>query len=138
MNKFQIPHHSKNECRFFQQNKISFKTLPFQHLLNETIFVLRTLLLKKRNFQLYSGTILKFEHHTGVRSEKPECVEKDCKIFANLTEIRQLSSDDKEWFDLDEKEIIQISGIINVNAFSSTKLEDECRSRRVRRRVTYG
>lgn len=66
--------------------------------------------------------------------EKPDCVEKDKKILANLSEIQALSN--SKWFDLDEDEIIQISGIINVNAFSSTKLEDECRSRRVRRRVT--
>ncbi len=103
-------------------------------MLNETIFILRTLLFKQRNLNSYSEIILNFEHHTEVRQKKPECVEKDKKVIENLHKIRKQS--DKEWFDLQDEEIIQISGIINVNAFSSTKLEDECLTRRVRRRVT--
>jgi hypothetical protein len=124
----------------FQASGISFKDLPFKQLLNETIFILRGLFLKNKNPKLWTDVVLKLEHHTNVRKEKADCVEKDRKVIANLNEIKkQLENqieDEFSWFHVDESEVIQISGIINVNAFSSTKLEDECRSRRVRRRVT--
>lgn len=77
---------------------------------------------------------MKFEHHTPIRQTKKTCVEKDRKVLANFKAIHKSNDSDPLPFVVED--IIKISGIINVNAFSSTKLEDECTSRRVRRRVT--
>ncbi len=76
---------------------------------------------------------MKFEHHTEIRQRKKVCMEKDRKVLENLDVI---FANGKNGAPFDKEDIIKISGIINVNAFSSTKLEDECSSRRVRRRVT--
>jgi len=131
----QIVHHSQNECPVFQSNAVPFKALPYKSLVNETMFIFRCLVLKHKNPTAWLNVVLKFEHHTKIRMTKPDCVEKDKEVIANLLEIRK-HCDLESWLIIDEQEVVQISGIINVNAFSSTKLEDECRSRRVRRRVT--
>lgn len=76
---------------------------------------------------------MKFEHHTEIRQAKKVCREKDKKVIENL---KTIFKDDINEAPFDIDDVIKASGIINVNAFSSTKLEDECSSRRVRRRVT--
>lgn len=79
--------------------------------------------MKETDPQSWNDIVLKFEHHTAVRMSKPDCVEKDKEVIANLLEIKKhCNSESDSWLTINEDEIIQISGIINVNAFSSTKL----------------
>jgi len=129
---FQIKHHRENECELFQELKSDFESLPEKSLAHETIFTLRCLLLKEnKNVDWWENVIQKLEHHTEIRHSKSVCLEHDRKVCANLKPIYGAN---EKFFS--ESEIIRVCGVINVNAFSAVKLENECGSRRVKRKLT--
>ncbi|CAL8127313.1 unnamed protein product [Orchesella dallaii] len=129
----QIEHHAGNECSIFEQSQVRFTDLPAKSLIDETIFILRLCLLKSKKPSVWNDILMKFEDHNSVRQTKKICVEKDRKVLENLKAIYDKVDDEPPF---ETEDVIKISGIINVNAFSSTKLEDECSSRRMKRRVT--
>lgn len=111
-----VDHHAQNECELFSGHGISYPPPHAWPIINKSILVLRTLLLKDKCPEMWAKVISKLEHHTELRKKKTYCTKGDAMILKNLKYFLAKREDQ-----FDEEVITRISGVINVNAFSTSK-----------------
>ena len=112
----QMDTHAENECKLFAGNGTSYPPRHTWPIVNKSILVLRCLLLREKSPSDWEEVICRLEHHTERRHTKSYCVKGDEMLLDNLTDFLNDCG-----YELEEQ-IIRISGVININAFSTSNL----------------
>ncbi|CAG7823507.1 unnamed protein product [Allacma fusca] len=114
----QIAYHAENECELFTKNEIVFPPPHQWPISNKSILILRCYLLKTKRPDFFKD-LLQFEDHNDIRKKKQYCINGDAMVLENMKYF--LKDPDLELSEDEADEFLRISGIINVNAFTTMK-----------------
>lgn len=107
--------HAQYECDLFRKGNVTYPPPHTWLVINKSVLVLRCLLLKQTGqTDTWGKNVDALEHHTQIRYKKSYCIKGDEMLLENLKYFLGPLKDDLR------REIVKISGIINVNAFSTT------------------
>jgi hypothetical protein len=112
--------HKENECKIFQMNGIKFPPPHTWPVLYKSILIVRIILLIKVNPSIWSEFFVHLEHHNEVRRKKDHCVKSDKMILENIHYFFLHSG-----MEIDLEMVHRIIGTVNVNAFGSTKGDND-------------
>ncbi|XP_035704184.1 SET domain-containing protein SmydA-8 isoform X2 [Folsomia candida] len=111
----QMKIHAQYECDLFRKGNVTYPPPHTWLVINKSVLVLRCLLLKQTGqTDTWGKNVDALEHHTQIRYKKSYCIKGDEMLLENLKYFLGPLKDDLR------REIVKISGIINVNAFSTT------------------
>jgi hypothetical protein len=112
-----MPVHAENECAHFVDKNVTYPPPHTWPIINKSILVLRCLILKERKSLEWEEVLQPLEHHTEARHKKSYCLKGDEMLLNNLQYFGFLHEDDQSLKIL----IVEMSGKLNVNAFSTSQ-----------------